>query len=83
VYGRCEWRATCVDIPGESSALFLQAMDLVGDVGRRVVLGETQLLDLRLELGNRALEIQERCLHSGKSPEKQAIIVPQPGKPAS
>src|SRR5437773_2690697 len=52
-----------IDLLGERGALFLQALDLLGDVGRRVVLREAQLLDFRLELGDRLLEIERRRFH--------------------
>ena len=37
----------------------LQALDLLGDVDRRIVLHVAQLLDLGFELGDRLLEIEE------------------------
>jgi len=53
-------RELSIDIFGKRGALFLQALDFLGDVGRRVVLREAQLLDFRLELGDRVLEIEKR-----------------------
>jgi len=45
-------RELSIDLLGERGALFLQALDFLGDVGRRVVLRKAQLLDFRLELGD-------------------------------
>src|SRR6202008_391752 len=42
-----------------------EALDLVGDVHRRVVLHEAQLLDAGLELRNRLLELEEGGFHWG------------------
>ena len=43
-----------------SSRLFLlEPVDLLGDVDRRLVLHVAQLVDLRLELGDRLLEVEE------------------------
>src|SRR6267378_2665020 len=69
-----------IDLLGERGALFLQALDFLGDVGRRVVLREAQLLDFRLELGDRLLEIEKRRFHR-KIPEKQ-VIVPESREPS-
>ena len=52
-----------VDLLGELAALLRQALDLLRDVDRGVVLHEAQLLDLLLELGDGLLEIQEGGLH--------------------
>src|SRR5439155_6728939 len=52
-----------VDLLGELLALLLQAIDLVGDVDRRVLMDVAQLVDLALELGNRLLEVEEGLLH--------------------
>src|SRR5207245_1982799 len=71
-------RELSVDLLGERGALFLQALDLLGDVGRRVLLREAQLLDFRLELGDRLLELQKRRFHR----QLPGAIVPAAG-PAS
>ena len=43
-----------------SCRLFLlEPVDLFGDVDRRLVLHVAQLLDLRFELGDRLLEVEE------------------------
>ena len=42
---------------------FVQPRDLVGDVDRRILVHEAQLVDLRLQLGDRLLEIEEGLLH--------------------
>ena len=47
-------------------ALGAQARDLLADVHFRVGGDEAQLVDLRLELGDRLLEIQEAERHGGK-----------------
>src|SRR5712691_12275770 len=74
-------RELCVDFLGERRALFLQALDFLGNVDRRVVLRVAQLFDFRLELGDRLLEIEERRFHREKSPEKQAIVPESSGAP--
>jgi hypothetical protein len=55
-----------VDLLGELAALLRQAFDLLRDVHRGVVLHETQLLDLLLELRDGLLEFQEARLHGPK-----------------
>src|SRR5262249_13692366 len=55
-----------VNLLGERLAFLLEPRDLFGDVQRRIVLDETQLVDLRLELGDRLLEIQEGRLHAAQ-----------------
>ena len=52
-----------VDLLGELLALLVQPRDLVGDVDRRILVHVAQLVDLRLQLGDRLLEIEERLLH--------------------
>jgi len=52
-----------VDLLGERLALLRQALDLLGDVDRGVVLHEAQFLDALLELGDRLLEFEEGGLH--------------------
>ena len=52
-----------VDLLGERLAALLQARDLLGDVDRGVVLHETQLVDPRLELGDRLLEFEKGGFH--------------------
>ena len=69
-----------IDLLGKRGALFLQALDFLGDVGRRVVLREAQLLDFRLQLGDRLLEIEKRRFHR-KIPKKQ-VIVPESQEPS-
>ena len=49
-----------VDLFQQPLALLLQPVDLFRNVDRGIVLHETQLVDLRLELGDRLLEIQKR-----------------------
>ena len=56
-------RKLAVDIPRERAALLLQARNLFRDVDRGIVLHVAQLLDLRLKLGDRLLEIQECRFH--------------------
>src|SRR6266853_1481047 len=73
-------RELSVDLLGKRGALFLQALDFLGDVGRRVVLREAQLLDFRLQLGDRLLEIEKRRLH-GEISKKQAILPESPEPP--
>src|SRR5258706_6756274 len=60
-----------VDLLGELAALLRQALDLLRDVHRGVVLHETQLLDLLLELRNGLLEFQEARLHGPKSYQRK------------
>ena len=48
---------------GERLALLLEPLDLFGDVERRVFADEPQLVDLRLELGDRLFELQELQIH--------------------
>src|SRR6266571_1819026 len=74
-------RELSIDLLSERGALCLQALDFLGDVGRRVVLREAQLLDFRLQLGDRLLEIEKRRFHR-KIPEKQ-VIVPESQEPPS
>ncbi|MNC85118.1 hypothetical protein D3C83_06970 [compost metagenome] len=52
-----------VDFLRQRLALLLQARDLLGDVHRGIVLDEAQLLDLRLQLGDRLLEFKKCRLH--------------------
>src|SRR5258705_144704 len=52
-----------VDILRQRLALLLQARDFLRDVERGVVLDEAQLLDLRLQLGDRLLEFKKRGFH--------------------
>ena len=56
-------RELAVDLLGELLALLLQPADLVGDVDRRVLVDVAQLVDLRLQLGDRLLEIEKGLLH--------------------
>src|SRR5438552_2708827 len=72
-------RELSIDLSGERGALFLQALDFLRDVSRRVVLREAQLLDFRLQLGDRLLEIEKRRFHR-KIPKKQ-VIVPESREP--
>jgi hypothetical protein len=52
-----------VDVAGQCLALLLQARDFLGDVDRRIVLHEAQLLDLRFQLGDRLLEFEKCRFH--------------------
>jgi hypothetical protein len=52
-----------VDLLRERLALLLQARDLLGDVDRRVILHEAQLVDPGLQLGDRLLEIEKGGFH--------------------
>ena len=58
-------RELAVDVLGERLAALGEALDLVGDVDRRVVLHEAQLLDAGLELRDGLLELEEGGLHVG------------------
>ena len=55
-------RQAGVDVLGELLALLAQALDLVGDVDRRLVLHVAQLFDLGFEFGDRLLELEEMSL---------------------
>jgi len=50
-----------IDVLGELLALLVQAVDLFGDVDGGIVLHETQLFNLGIELGNWLLKIEESC----------------------
>ncbi len=52
-----------VDVLGELVALSLQSIDLVRDVDGGILVDVAQLVDLRLELGDRLLEIEKGLLH--------------------
>ena len=52
------------DAAGQRLTLGTQPCDFVGDVDLRVVADETQLLDLRLELGDGLFEIEEFEVHA-------------------
>ena len=65
-------RELAVDLLGELLALLLQPGDLVGDVDRRVLVDVAQLVDLRLQLGDRLLEIEEGLLHGVARAEPDA-----------
>ena len=54
-----------VDVLGERLAALGEALDLVRDVDRRVVLHEAQFLDAGLELRDRLLELEEGGFHWG------------------
>src|SRR6266850_3982315 len=56
-------RELAVDVLGEALAALGEALDLVGDVGRRVVLHVAQLVDFGFQLGDRLLELEEGGLH--------------------
>src|SRR6185295_12419369 len=56
-------RELAVDVFGERLAALRQTLDFRRDVDRRIVLRETQLLDLGLELRDRLLEFEEGGLH--------------------
>src|SRR3981081_676981 len=71
-------RELCVDLLGQGRALFLQALNLLGDVDGRVVLDVAQLFDFCLELGDRLLEIEERRFHGRKS-RKNGPLYPNRG----
>ncbi len=58
--------------PGEDTlrervAFSTQPLDLLADVQLRVVADELKLVDLRLELSNGLLEIQELQIHAGRN----------------
>jgi hypothetical protein len=55
-------RQARIDVLGEEQALLAQPVDLLGDVDRRLVLHVTKLFDLRFELGDGLLEIEEVSL---------------------
>jgi hypothetical protein len=56
---RCE---LAVDFLRELLALLLQARDLVRDVDGRILVHVAQLVDLRLQLGDRLFEIERRSV---------------------
>ena len=53
-----------VDVLRQRLAFLLELRDLRRDVDRGVVLDEAQLLDLRLELGDRLLEVEKCRFHT-------------------
>src|SRR5205085_804130 len=62
-----------VDILGERLAALGEALDLFGDVDRRIVLHVAQLLDTGFELRDRLLELEEGGLHVGSVFYRQRI----------
>ena len=69
-------RKLAVDVLGERLAALGEALDLVGDIDRRVVLDEAQLLDAGLELRDRLLELEEGGLHRRRdsSPRRGLVL---------
>src|SRR4051812_20150947 len=56
-------RELAVDVLGEGVAALGEALDFVGDIGRRVVLHKAQFLDAVLKLRDGLLELEEGRLH--------------------
>jgi len=52
-----------VDLLGQLLALLREPRDLVGNVDRRVLVHETQLVDLLLQFGDRLFEVEKGLLH--------------------
>jgi len=61
------WRELGVDILGQLLAFLGQAVYLFGDVDGRIVLHETQFLDLGIEFGDRLFKVQESCFAHSSS----------------
>jgi hypothetical protein len=57
--GHLPRRQARVDVLRQQQALLAETIDLLGDVDRGFVLHVTQLFDLRFELGDRLLEVEE------------------------
>src|SRR3979490_3064937 len=74
-------RELCVDLLGQGRALFLQALNLLGDVDGRVVLDVAQLFDFCLELGDRLVDIEEGRLLGGKPRKTAALYREWRGRP--
>jgi len=52
-----------VDILGQLSAFFLQAIYVVGNINRGIILNKAQLFDLGFKVGNGLFEVEETCFH--------------------
>ena len=59
-----------VDLLGQQLTLLGQAVDLVGNVDRRILVHIAQLVDLGLQVGDRLLEVEESVLQRQGALEK-------------
>src|SRR6266511_1236179 len=66
-----------VDLLGELLALLLQPADLVGDVDGGVLVHVAKLVDLRLQFGDRLLEIEKGLLHRDAGAWGETSIIAQ------